>query len=136
MSRATLDGFCRLLVDGGAPGVRLHPTAIAREFVDFFGLSAFPRMDEIETRLKGAGVATVVYSSDTRGLRGYHTGTRSGGYEIVIDESESNATQEHTALHEAYEIVRERLCDLYPHVRSPPGQEASAGRPTGSPHPP
>ena len=122
MSRATLDGFCRLLVDGGAPRVRLHPTAIAREFVDFFGLSAFPRMDEIETRLTGAGVATVVYSSDMRGLRGYHTGTRSGGYEIVIDKSESNATQEHTALHEAYEIIRERLCDLHPHFGAPQGR--------------
>ena len=87
MSRATLNGFCRLLVDGGPPGGRLHPTAIAREFVDFFGFSAFPRMDEIETLLRGAGVATVVYSSDMRGLRGYHTGTRSGGYEIVIDKS-------------------------------------------------
>ncbi len=122
MRRATLDGFCRLLVDGPAPRVRLHPTAIAREFVDFFGLSAFPHMAEIETRLKGSGAATIVYSSDTRGLRGYHTGTKNGGYEIVIDESESNATQEHTALHEAYEIVRERLCDLYPHVGAPLGR--------------
>ena len=136
MNGVTLDGFCHLLIDGGAPDVRLHPTAIAREFVDFFGFSAFPDMDEIKTLLEGARVATVVLSSDTRGLRGYHIGEKHGGYRIVIDESESNATQEHTALHEAYEIVRERLRDLYPHDRSPGGQEqVPAGRPVRRRHP-
>ncbi len=122
MNGVTLDGFCHLLINGDAPDVGLHPTAIAKEFVDFFGLSAFPDMDEIETLLEGAGIGTVIRSSDTRGLRGYHVGEKHGGYQIVIDESESNATQEHTALHEAYEIVRERLHDLYPHVGAPNGR--------------
>ena len=59
MSPVTLDGFCRHLMEGGAPDVRLHPTAIAREFVDFFGMSAFPDMDEIKTLLENAGVRIV-----------------------------------------------------------------------------
>ena len=122
MSDVTLDGFCRHLMNGGSASFKLHPTAIAKEFVDFFGLSPFPDMDEIKTLLEGAGVATVVRSGDTSGLRGYHVGEKHGGYQIVIDESESNATQEHTALHEAYEIVRERLHDLYPHVGAPNGR--------------
>ena len=122
MSVVTLDGFCHGLMNGGAPVGRLHPAEVAREFVDFLGLSAFPDMDEIKTLLERAGVATVVLSHDTGGLRGYHTGTKDGVYEIVIDASESESTQEYTALHEAYEIVRERLRDLYPRVGAPEGK--------------
>ena len=132
MSVVTLDGFCHGLMNGGAPVGRLHPAEVAREFVDFLGLSAFPDMDEIKTLLERAGVATVVLSHDTGGLRGYHTGTKDGVYEIVIDASESESTQEYTALHEAYEIVRERLRDLYPLParRSPRGkEEVPPGRP-------
>ena len=40
MNDVTLDDFCRHMMNGGTPDVRLHPTAIAREFVDYFGLSA------------------------------------------------------------------------------------------------
>ena len=122
MSGVTLDGFCRLLMDKGAPGGRLRPDTLAREFVDFFGMSAFPHMDEITALFEEAGVGTVRLSHDTGGFRGYHKGTMADGYEIVIDASESESTQEYTALHEAYEIVRERLHDLYPHVGAPHGR--------------
>ena len=122
MSTHTLDGFCAGLMNGGRPGDRLHPAGIAREFVEFLGLSPFPDMDEIKTLLERAGVATIVISHDTGGFRGYHTGEKDGVYEIVIDASESESTQEYTALHEAYEIVRERLHDLYPHVGAPHGR--------------
>ena len=40
-------------------------------------------------------------------------------------ESDSNATQEYTALHETYEIVRERLRDLYPHLGTALGRSKS-----------
>ena len=122
MNELTLDDFCHHLISVGTPDVRLHPTAIAREFIDFFGLSAFPDMAEIETLLERADIATVVRSRDTRGLRGYHTGTKDGGYIIVIDDSEWDGAQEYTTLHEAYEIVRERLRDLYPQVGAPQGR--------------
>ena len=102
VNELTLDDFCHHLISGGAPDVRLHPTAIAREFIDFFGLSAFPDMAEVETLLERADIATVVRSRDTRGLRGYHTGTKDGGYIIVIDDSEWDGAQEYTTLHEGY----------------------------------
>ena len=115
MNGVMLDEFCHLLMNGGTPG-RLLPTDVAREFVDFFGLSAFPRMDEIKALLNRAGVGAVVYSRDTGGLRGYHTGTKNGRYLIKCDASDSNVAQEHTVLHETYEIIRERLRDLHPRV--------------------
>ena len=122
MSDVTLDSFCRHLMNGGAPNLRLHPTAIAKEFVDFFGVSAFPDMDEIKSLLEEAGVQVVARSHDTGGFRGYHVGEKQGDYQIVIDESEWDGAQEQTALHEAYEIVRERLGDIYPHVGAPQGR--------------
>lgn len=119
MGDVTLDGFCRSLMDGRAPRVSLHPTGIAPEFVDFFGLSAFPDMDEITALLEGAGVGIVVRRFETRGFRGYHTGTKDGGYQIHLDASETEEAREQTALHEAYEIVRKRLRDLHPQLRVP-----------------
>ena len=52
VSGAKLDGFCHGLMNGGIPRGRLHPAEIAREFVDFLGLSAFPDMDEISALLE------------------------------------------------------------------------------------
>ena len=121
MSAITLDGFCHHLADGRGPYGRLYPSPLAREFVDFFGLSAFPRMEEITTTLERHDVATIVLSHDIRGLRGYHTGEKGGAYQITLDAAESVSAREHTALHETYEIVRERLHDLYPHVGKPYG---------------
>ncbi len=122
MSMVTLDGFCHGLMNGGGPGGNLRPDALAREFVDFFGISAFPHMDEITALLEESGVGTVTLSHYTGGLRGYHKGTMADGYEIVIDASEGKSAREHTALHEASEIVRERLGDLYPRVDVPEGK--------------
>ena len=113
MNGITLDDFCRHLMDDGPSNERLHPAAVAQEFVGFFSLSAFPHMKEIEALLKRACIATVVRSHDMGGLRGYHTGTNIGSYQIVIDAADGIGSQEHTVLHEAYEIVRERLGDLY-----------------------
>ena len=121
MNAITLDGFCRHLVGGRGPGGRLYPAPLAGEFVDFFGLSAFPRMEEIKTLLERHDVATISVSHDIRGLRGYHTGEKDGHYQITLDASESVASREHTAMHETYEIVRERLHDLYPHIGKPHG---------------
>ena len=121
MSAITLDGFCHHLVNDRSPGGRLYPAPLAGEFADFFGLSAFPRMEEIKALLEGHEVATVTFAHGLKGLRGYHTGEKNGKYKITLDADESRSAQEHTALHETYEIVRERLHDLYPHVAEPYG---------------
>ena len=89
MSAITLDGFCHHLVNGRGPYGRLYPAPLAGEFVDFFGLSAFPRMEEIKTLLERHDVATVVLSHDTRGFRGYHIGEKWGVYRITLGASES-----------------------------------------------
>ena len=39
-----------------------------------------------------------------------------------MDASEGDGAREHTTLHECYEIVRERLHDLYPHLGAPRGK--------------
>ena len=122
MSAVTLDDFCRHLVDGEPPNERLHPTGVAREFVGFFGLSPFPHMDETESLLNRAVIATVVRSHDMAGLRGYHTGTNIGSYQIVIDATDGIVAQEHTVLHETYEIIKERLGDLYTDIGVPQGK--------------
>lgn len=122
MIAVTLDVFCHHLVDGRGPGGRLYPVSLAGEFVDFFGLSAFPRMEEIVALLEGHAVATVVYTHGLKGLRGYHIGEKNGQYEITLDADEPRSALEHTALHEAYEIVRERLHDLHPRVGRPRGK--------------
>lgn len=122
MSSVTLDDFCRHLMDGDPPNDRLHPTGAAREFVGFFGLSPFPHMDETESLLKRADIATVVRSHDMGGFRGYHTGTNISSYQIVIDATDGIVAQEHTVLHETYEIVKERLGDLYTDIGVPRGK--------------
>lgn len=118
MSAATLDEFCRHLMDAGSPNGSLQPGDVAREFVHFFGLSPSPSFDELTAILEGAGIRIVVCPDMPGGLRGYHTGTSDGSYEIRIDGSEWDGAQEHTVLHETYEIVRERVRDIYSHIET------------------
>ena len=117
----TLDGFCHRLAADRLRYRKLHPAALAGEFVDYFDVPPFPRMKEITTLLNRAEIGKVVLSPETGGLRGYHWGTRDGGYLIHVDASEGRVGQEHTALHEAYEVVRERLHDLHPRIGLPTG---------------
>ncbi len=122
MSGGKLNDFCHRLMNGGAKGGRLQPAAIAKEFVDYFGISTFPRMGEIREKLEAAGIRVEIIGQETGGLRGHHVGTRDGDYHIVLDAADWDGAHEHTLLHEAYEIVRERLRDLYPRIGSPEGK--------------
>ena len=122
MNCSMLDDFCMSLTRARIPPNRLQPAEVARRFVGFFGLSSFPRMDEMVQVLRRAGIETVADANLDKGLRGIHLGTSHGSYVIHYDASESNGTQEHTVFHEAYEIVRERLNDLYPWVGRPEGK--------------
>lgn len=117
----TLDGFCHRLAADRLLHRKLHPAAMAGEFVDYFEVPPFPHMNEITGLLDRAEIGRVVLSSETGGLRGYHVGTRDGGYLIHVDASESRVGQERTVLHEAYEVVRERLHDLHPRFGHPVG---------------
>ncbi len=122
MTGISLDGFCHHLMDEECTRGSLHPARVARAFVNYFGLSAFPNMEEIRTMLRRASIGTVVPARETGGLRGYHLGTRDGSYLIGYDASDGVAAREHTLLHETYEIIRERVADLYPRVGLPRGR--------------
>ena len=122
MSSLSLNDFCHHLVEGDASGPNLSPVDVAREFVDFFHLSTFPNMDELTTVLGSAGVRVVVCPDVPSDLRGYHTGTNDEGYEIRVDLLEWDGAQEHTVLHETYEIVIERVSDLHPWIVAPQGK--------------
>ncbi len=117
----TLDGFCHRLAADRLLHRKLHPAAMAGEFVDYFDVPPFPRMKEITDLLDRAEIGRVILECEDGGLRGYHVGTRDGGYLIHVDASEGRVGQEHTVLHEAYEVVRERLHDLHPRIGHPVG---------------
>ena len=123
MMEDMLDDFCRRLALRGASNGELHPASLASTFIDHFGLSSFPRMEEITALLSRAGVGTAVSSRLPNKLRGFHNTTRNGGYLIQFEAAEWNGAQEHTVLHETYEILRERLHDLYPRVALPQGKQ-------------
>ena len=117
-----LNDFCHHLMEGGARGGRLQPAAIAREFVDYFGLSAFPGLTRSGRYLRGPASRSWSAACENGRLRGYHVGTKGGDYRIEIDATDWDGAHEHTLLHETYEIVRERLRDLYPRIGAPEGQ--------------
>ena len=117
-----LGDFCRALMERDDPPKRLSPVFLADAFVDFFDLSTFPRMEEITTLLRRSGVGIVVRSNlDNGRMRGVHTGIKNGPYVIQLDD-EWNGAQEHTVLHETYEILRERLHDLFPRMARARGE--------------
>ena len=122
MNKGMLDEFCHLLMAQTDRSQGLLPTDVAREFVDFFGLTDFPCKEEITALLDTAGVGAVPCSRLPEGLSGVHTGTKNGPYLIEYKVSDWSGAQEHTLLHETYEIIRERLHDLHPEAGRPRGR--------------
>ena len=114
----TLDSLCREIVDGGPAEEPLDPYCLAAVFVRFFGLSVRPGMDELTDLLRSAGVGSVSGAPLPRGLRGFHASAPQGGYDIHYSENQWEGAQEHTVLHETYEIICETLSGLHP--GSPP----------------
>ncbi len=123
MTTALLDDFCHRLMEQHVPLKGFKPAALAQEFVDFFGLPTFPGMKEITAQLERAGVETAKCTHLECGLRGVHTGSKKGRYLIEYDAYDPDGSQEHTVLHEFYEITCERVGDLYPKVRKPDGED-------------
>ena len=106
--------FCRRLVEGASSAGRLQPAEVAREFVGYFGLSTFPKMEEITALLRRSGIETAPCTNLPHGLRGVHVGTKNGPYLIEYDAFDWDGAQEHTVLHETYEIVMGRIRDMQP----------------------
>ena len=108
----TLDDFCRKLMDKYPLEERPGPFSVAKAFVRFFGLSVRPAMDELSALLDAAGIGTVSGAPRLGGFRGFHSSAPEGGYDILYREDQWEGAQEHTVLHETYEIIRETLGDL------------------------
>ena len=109
-----LDDFCRRLMDEGPPQERRDPAGVADAFVRFFDLSLRPTLDELTGLLRAAGIGTVLGAPLSGSLQGLHYSAPGGGYDIHYREGQWAGAQEHTVLHETYEIICETLGDLYP----------------------
>ena len=85
---------------------------MADTFVRFFRLSIRPGMDELTCLLRDAGIGAVSGASLPRGMRGFHSGGTRGMHDIQYDEEQWEGAQEHTVLHETYEIILDALISL------------------------
>ena len=108
--KPTLDGF-RQTLRGKR---RLAPPSMARAFVKFFGLSLRPTMDELMEVLQSAGIESISKASLPSGIRGFHYSVDDGPYTINYLEGDWVGAQEHSILHEMYEIIQELLGYLPP----------------------
>ena len=114
--------FCRRLVDQMPPSARLGPVTTARSFVEFFSLVGIPKLEGLTRILEMAGVGVAVATRLPGSYRGFHAVHANTQYVIQYEASEWSGAQEHTVLHETYEIVIETLRDLYPVPGYPRGK--------------
>ena len=122
MSSDLFADFCRQLVDESRSATRLEPDSAARSFVEFFSLSGIPSLQDLKELLARAGVGVAVASKLPVSYRGFHAGHARGPYLIQYDASEWSGAQEHTVLHETYEIIIETLRDIHPWPGYPRGK--------------
>lgn len=114
---ALLDSFCRDLAKDRPGYFGVDPSWAAHRFVEVLGLSVCPRLDEIKTLLQRLGITSVMASELPNSCRGLHASVDGGQYQIEYEFSEWDGAQEHTLLHETYEIISERLQDIFPSMR-------------------
>ena len=121
MMEKTLGGFCRDLLDDDNPGKPPDPEQLAAAFVDYFGLSARPTLEELTDLAERAGFGTV-QEGQMDGLKGAHIGQPGGEYHIYHREDLWEGSKAHTVLHELYEITLERMAEIHsPEMPVPSG---------------
>ena len=112
MTTKTLGGFCRDLLEELEQGIRLDPEQLAASFVDYFGLSTRPSLEELTALAERAGFGTV-QEGRMDGLRGAHVGQPGGEYHIYHREDLWEGSKAQTVLHEMYEITLELLDEIH-----------------------
>ena len=123
MTTNTLGGFCRDLldVDEDLSGHALDPEAMAARFVDHFGLSARPTLEELTALAERAGFGTV-WDGHMEGMKGAHIGQPGGEYLIYHREDLWEGSKAQTVLHEMYEIILEGMAEMHsPGMPGPSG---------------
>ena len=112
MMTQTLGGFCRALLDDDPHRQALDPEQLAARFVDHFGLSARPTLEELTDLAQRAGFGTV-REGQMDGLKGAHVGQTGGEYHIYHRDDLWEGSKTQTILHEMYEIVVENMCEMH-----------------------
>ena len=113
MMENTLGGFCRDLLDENPYGQQaVDPEELAASFVDHFGLSARPSLEELTALAQRAGFGTV-QEGKMEGLKGAHLGQPGGEYHIYHRDDLWEGSKAHTVLHELYEITLERMAEIH-----------------------
>ena len=109
----SLTGFCDELVGSGSPVWSLGPARIAREFVRYAGLSAFPDFGELSARLLSMEIGSILPSNHLPpDMRGIHYRLDSGAYEIRYAMGAGEGARSFTVLHETHEIIYEILAEV------------------------
>ena len=104
----TMGGFCRDLLEDHERGIRLDPETVSARFVNRFGLSAIPTLDELTDLAHRAGFGTVL-EGKMDGLRGAHIGQPGGEYHIYYRDDMWEGSKAQTVGHEIYEIILENM---------------------------
>ena len=108
----TLGGFCRHLLDDDPCRTPLEPEGMAAAFVDYFGLSARPTLEELTALAQRAGFGEV-REEQMDGLKGAHVGQPGGEYHIYHREDLWEGAKAQTVLHELYEIIVEHMTEMH-----------------------
>ena len=119
---ATVDGFCRDLLEEyrleeyrleeHRRGRRHHPETVAARFVECFGVSLRPSLEELRTLLREGGFGEVEEMGMADGPRGLHVGVAGEACHIYYQEQLWQGARDYTVLHETYEIMHETLCEM------------------------
>ena len=109
----TLRDFCGLLACEIASSGQLEPETAAIKFREYFQLPHRPDREELTRLLEEGGIGTVSGGQLPHGLRGIHFSAPEGGYDIRYSLGQWKGAQEHTLLHETYEIIHETLADMF-----------------------
>ncbi len=112
--KETLGGFCRELLDEHhcCPGHDHSAEAMAARFVERFGVSARPVLEEIKAILHDGGFGEVEGMNMEGSPKGLHVGIAGQECHIYYKEELWQGARDYTVLHEGYEIMHETLCDL------------------------
>ena len=110
--RETVKGFCGDLLDEHRQGREPSLEAVAARFVERFGVSARPALEELKALLRDAGFGQVEGMSLEKGMKGVHVGIAGEECHIFYKEELWLGARDYTVLHEGYEIIHETLCDL------------------------
>ena len=109
----TLRDFCGLLACEIASSGQLEPETAAIKFREYFQLPHRPDREELTRLLEEGGIGTVSGGQLPHGLRGIHFSAPEGGYDVRYSLGQWKGAQEHTLLHETYEIIHETLADMF-----------------------